>query len=258
VSRAFRSSGGDPLMRADAFLAAADALPIASLDALVGTGGLVVVAPHPDDESLGCGGLIAAARAAGRRVHLVVISDGCGSHTHSQLYPPEKLRTLREAETVRAVTLLGLATDDVTFLRLPDAHVPSDGSDAEAAADAVARAAAACGASAAFVTWRHDPHCDHKAAAAIVALARSRMPGVRVYEYPVWGWTLPPETEVGPEPTGLRLDVSAYRAIKARAVAAHESQTTDLISDDPGGFRLEPAMIERLCGPFERFVAVPA
>ncbi|SDN89459.1 N-acetylglucosaminyl deacetylase, LmbE family [Methylobacterium phyllostachyos] len=245
-------------MRADAFLAAADALPLGSLDALVGAGGLVVVAPHPDDESLGCGGLIAAARAAGRRVHLIVVSDGCGSHTHSRLYPPEKLRTLREVETMRAVSILGLAAEDVTFLRLPDAHVPSAGPVAEDAARAVAQAAAACGAGAVFVTWRHDPHCDHKASAAIVTLARSHMPAVRVYEYPVWGWTLPPETEVGPAPTGLRLDVSAYRATKVRAVAAHESQTTDLISDDPQGFRLEPAMIERLCGPYERFVAVLA
>jgi LmbE family N-acetylglucosaminyl deacetylase len=245
-------------MRADAFLAAAETLPVAGLDALVDRGGLVVVAPHPDDESLGCGGLIAAARAAGRRVHLVVVSDGCGSHTQSRLYPPERLRTLREAETIRAARILGLSDADVTFLRLPDAHVPSEGPGADAAAQAVAAAAEACGGGAVFVTWRHDPHCDHRAAAAIVGLARPLMPGVRVYEYPVWGWTLPPDTEVGPAPAGLRLDISAHRATKARAVAAHESQTTGLIADDPQGFRLEPAMIERLCGPFERFVAVPA
>ena len=244
-------------MRAEAFLAAADALPVTDLDGLVARGGLVVVAPHPDDESLGCGGLIAAARAAGRDTRLVVVSDGCGSHTHSRLYPPETLRTLREAETIRAAAILGLAAEAVTFLRLPDAHVPSDGPEAEAAAQAVVQAASACGAGAVFVTWRHDPHCDHRASAAIVGLARPRMPGVTVYEYPVWGWTLPPGTEVGPAPDGLRLDVAAYRETKARAVAAHESQTTNLISDDPQGFRLEPAMIDRLCGPYERFVTVP-
>jgi LmbE family N-acetylglucosaminyl deacetylase len=245
-------------MRADDFLAAADSLPFGTLDALAGPGGLVVVAPHPDDESLGCGGLIAAARAEGRDVRLVVVSDGCGSHTHSALYPPERLRSLREDETRRAVTVLGMDPAHVTFLRLPDAHVPSEGHEAEAAALAVAEAARASSASAVFVTWRHDPHCDHKASAAIVGLARRHMPGVRIYEYPVWGWTLPPETEVGPPPQGMRLDVSAYAATKAEAVHAHASQTTDLISDDPTGFRLEPAMIERLCGPSERFVAVPA
>ena len=244
-------------MRADDFLAAADRLPVASLATLVGRGGLVVVAPHPDDESLGCGGLIAAARAEGREVRLVVVSDGCGSHTHSTLYPPERLRVLREAETLRAVAVLGLAPDAVTFLRLPDAHVPGEGPQAEAAAGAVIAAVQACRAGAVFVTWRHDPHCDHRASAAIVALARGRLPGVRIYEYPVWGWTLPPDAEVGPAPEGLCLDVSAFSATKAKAVAAHESQTTDLIHDDPTGFRLEPAMIARLCGPRERFVAIP-
>lgn len=244
-------------MRADAFLTAADSLPVAGLDALAGVGGLVIVAPHPDDESLGCGGLIAAARAAGRSVRLLVISDGCGSHTHSALYPPDRLRTLREAETLRAAALLGLEADAVTFLRLPDAHVPHTGRRAREAADAVVAAASACAASAVFVTWRHDPHCDHAASAAIVALARPQLAGVRIYEYPVWGWTLPPDTEVGPAPQGLRLDVSAHRDAKMRAVAAHESQTTHLICDDPTGFRLEPDMIARLCGPYERFVAVP-
>ncbi len=243
-------------MRVADFLAAADRLPVADLSTLVGSGGLVVVAPHPDDESLGCGGLMAEARAQGRPVRLVVVSDGCGSHTHSKLYPPERLRSLREAETLEAVALLGLGPSDVRFLRLPDAHVPSAGPQAEAAAEAVAEAARDCGAGAVFVTWRHDPHCDHRASAEIARLARPRLGAARLYEYPVWGWTLPPETDVGSAPEGFRLDVSAHRAAKTRAVHAHASQTTDLIADDPTGFRLEPAMIERLCGPFERFVTV--
>ena len=67
-------------MRADAFLAASDALPVADLATLVERGGLVVVAPHPDDESLGCGGLIAAARVAGRWWSIFGLSTGgtCG------------------------------------------------------------------------------------------------------------------------------------------------------------------------------------
>ena len=245
-------------MRASDFLADADRLPVAELATLAGEGGLVVVAPHPDDESLGCGGLIAEARRLGRAVRLVVVSDGCGSHTHSQLYPPERLRALREDETRRAVAVLGLDAGDVTFLRLPDAHVPSAGPVAQGAAERIAEQARACGATSVFVTWRHDPHCDHKASALIVALARPQLRGMRVYEYPVWGWTLPAETEVGPPPEGYRLDVSAHQAAKARAVAAHESQTTDLITDDPTGFRLAAEMVARMCGPFERFIAVPA
>lgn len=257
-ARSKRYGSGSDAMRADAFFAALERLPVAPLHEILGTGGVVVVAPHPDDESLGCGGLIALAAAAGYAVQLVVLSDGCGSHTHSRAYPPERLRTLREAETLIAVGELGLGQDAVRFLRLPDAGVPRDGRLAEAAAQAIIEAAHACAAGTVFVTWGHDPHCDHRAAAAIVALARPQLRNVRVFAYPVWGYTLAPETDVGEAPCGFRLDVSEKILAKRRAIAAHASQTTGLIADDPGGFRLEPSMIDRLCGPFEAFVEIPA
>lgn len=243
-------------MHADAFLAAAERLPVRDLDALTGGTGLVIVAPHPDDESLGCGGVMATARARGQTVAVVIVSDGCGSHTHSALYPPNKLRALREQETLDAVAALGVPSEAVTFLRMPDAGVPSAGPDAEAAAARIAEIAVMAGAGAVCVTWGHDPHCDHQAAAAIVRLARGRLGAIRSYAYPVWGWTLPEGTEVGGAPTGLRVDVGAHRSAKAAAIAAHRSQTTDLIADDPTGFRLEPAMIDRFTGDFEIFIAL--
>lgn len=241
-------------MRVDALFAALEAAPVVAFDQLAGTGGIVVVAPHPDDESLGCGGLIAAAGRAGRRVRLVVVSDGCGSHAGSRLFPPAKLRALREQETLNAAAILGLAPAAVGFLRLPDAAVPKAGPQAEAAADVIAAAAREIGAASIFVTWRHDPHCDHEAAAAIADLVPPRLAGIRILAYPVWGWTLPPGTEIGSPARLLRLDVTAERETKRRAVMAHRSQTTNLIVDDPIGFRLAAGMIDRLCGPFEAFI----
>ena len=72
-------------MKSDAFFAAADALPVASLTDLLGDGGAVVVAPHPDDESLGCGALILEAIADKRPVRIVFVSDGTRSHPTPQL-----------------------------------------------------------------------------------------------------------------------------------------------------------------------------
>ena len=238
-------------MTAAEFLAAAADLPIGTLADVTDGGGLVVVAPHPDDESLGCGGLIAAACAAGVDVRLIVVSDGIGSHPNSRRYPPARLRALREEETRYAAAALGLDATAVQFLRLPDRSVPAHGAAAAAASDAIVAAAQACRARAVCVTWRHDPHCDHAASACLVDAARERLGGTRVFAYPVWGWALPAGTEVGGPPTGLRLDVSRHLPAKAAAIAAHRSQTTSLIDDDPGGFRLAPEMIARLTGRYE-------
>ena len=62
----------------------------------------IVIAPHPDDESLACGGLIAEACREGLKRKVVIVSDGAGSHPNSKAYPPDRLRALREAEARRA------------------------------------------------------------------------------------------------------------------------------------------------------------
>ena len=233
------------MMAAD-FLAAAAELPLGTLADVIDGGGLVVVAPHPDDESLGCGGLIAEACATGIDVRLIVVSDGVGSHPNSRRYPPAQLRSLREEETCRAAAALGLARSAIRFLRLPDRNVPTQGAAAEAASDTIVAAARACNAHAICVTWRHDPHCDHAASACLVDAARDKLGGIRVLAYPIWGWNLPAGTEVGGPPTGLRIDISRHLRAKVAAISAHRSQTTNLIDDDPEGFRLAPEMIARL------------
>ncbi len=238
-------------MNAAAFFARAEALPVADLGAVVNTGGLLVVAPHPDDESLGCGGLIAAACAGGVDVRLLVVSDGTGSHPRSRLYPRARLQALREDETRAAAGELGLAASAITFLRLADRAVPCDGPDAEAARETIVALAAACAAGAVCVSWPHDPHCDHVASAALVTGARARLGAARIFFYPIWGWTLPRDSEVGPAPTGLRLDMSQHVPAKLAAIAAHRSQVSDLIDDDPDGFRLTSGMLANFAGPYE-------
>lgn len=240
---------------AAAFFAQADALPFAPLERILAPGGLVVLAPHPDDESLGCGGLLAAAVAAGRAVAVVFVSDGGASHPHSRRYPRPALRRLREEEALAALATLGLPPGAARFLALPDAAVPDAGPAFGAALDAILEAARAVGAGTLLATWGQDPHCDHAATDAMAAAAALRMPGLRRLAYPVWGHTLPPETPVpGGGPRGARLDIAAQLPAKRRAIAAHRSQTTRLIDDDPEGFVLDDAMLARFDRPFEIFL----
>ena len=172
-------------MHADQFFRQASQLPIAGLPEIIGTGGLVVVAPHPDDESLGCGGLIAAAATAGASVEVVVVSDGAGSHPNSKRFPQGRLRALREDETRAALRELGVGVSGSNFLGLPDRFVPTSGAAADEAVTAICSALQRSKASVVCVTWPHDPHCDHGAAATLTAAAAARC-GVKVLHYPVW------------------------------------------------------------------------
>ena len=65
-------------------------------------GPLLVIAPHPDDETLGCGGLIIRERLAGRLVRIVFLTDGSQSHRDHPSLTPTALAKLRKAEAVAA------------------------------------------------------------------------------------------------------------------------------------------------------------
>ena len=113
-------------------------LPLLPPTTVATFGPTLVVAPHPDDESLGCGGALALLEAAGIPAHVLFVSDGTGSHVDSPSFPPARLRALREAEALAALARLGLAADRATFLRLPDTAVPQAGhADFDAAATQV-------------------------------------------------------------------------------------------------------------------------
>lgn len=81
-------------------------------------GPILVIAPHPDDETLGCGGMIATRAAEGRRVVIVVVTDGRALFRRFGVTEPSELAVsaMRKAETLRAVEILGGNPRDVRFL----------------------------------------------------------------------------------------------------------------------------------------------
>jgi LmbE family N-acetylglucosaminyl deacetylase len=215
----------------------------------------IVVAPHPDDESLACGGLIADACRQGLRGKVVIVSDGAGSHPNSKAYPPDRLTALREEEAKRAGAELGLRSEDIHFLRLPDRFVPSEGDEAERAIGAIADCVREIGARSIFVSWRHDPHCDHEASYRIARAVQRRAGEVRLFEYVVWGHTLPASTKVDPILSGFRIRIDQEPLEKKRrAISAHRSQTSALIDDDPAGFLFSSIDLAQFDLPYEFFL----
>jgi LmbE family N-acetylglucosaminyl deacetylase len=230
-------------------------LPIGRLDDIIGRGTAMVLAPHPDDESLGCGGLIAACLAARRAPLVVILTDGAGSHPHSRAYPPARLRTIRANEVTAAVVHLGLPPERLVLLEEPDGSAPHEGALFAAVVAKLLRLIrreAAC--TAILAPWRHDPHCDHEAAA-LAAAAVAEGAGIRALAYPVWGWTLAGDTMIpGPPGPGWRLDIGSFLPAKRNAIQVHQSQFGGLITDDPAGFRLPPELLSAFGGPYETFV----
>jgi len=256
------------MIGAGAFLREAARLPVVGIDTLLGPADHVTLlfAPHPDDESLGCGGLLAA--SAGRDVRVIVVSDGAGSHPASRVWPGKRLAARRRRETRAALAALGVDPGRSTFLGLPDRAVPDRGPALEAAVAAVlAGPARGARVGTVLAAWRHDPHRDHAATWAIAAAVARALPGPpRLLAYPVWGWAhahpiagfrTPKPPRIAAPPRGHRLDIAASLAAKRRAIAAHATQTGRVVRDDPGGFTLPPRLLALARRRFEVFLEEP-
>ncbi|WP_233169277.1 PIG-L deacetylase family protein [Hymenobacter sp. BT523] len=235
-----------------------DTYPMRPPGFVAALGPTVVVAPHPDDEALGCGGLLALLRQANVPVAAVLVSDGSMSHPNSALFSATARRAVREAEFRHALTLLGLDDDAPLLLGLPDGRVP--GSVAEPRfAEAVAQLRAFLekhAAATVLVPWRRDPHPDHRATSRLVQAALAEMPQPpRRLEYLVWAWerAAPEDLPTAQDDVqGFRVNIEAGLRQKGRAIAAHRSQVAPgVFTDDADGFLLSEAMLAHFAVPAE-------
>jgi LmbE family N-acetylglucosaminyl deacetylase len=214
----------------------------------------LVLAPHPDDETIACGATIAAKSDAGTRVRVAIAADGGDEW--------------RRREALAACARLGVDASDVVFLGLPDGDLAGHGSEL----DAAVRTLLAEPVDELFFPSYIDAHPDHRALAeAVDRLPSSMVAGTALLAYPVWFW----HRRAWVEPSAPRWQQvvqpawrSATRMVSTRSVtvstagrldrkrdalAAHGSQVAGA---GEGGRRLDPAWLAMFLGREELFFVV--
>jgi len=209
---------------------------------LMGVARLVVVSPHPDDEVLGAGGLIATARASGIPVCVVSVTDGEACYPGAASWTSSRLRIVRRQELSRALACLGVDDTAVRTLDVGDGRV---GAHEDALAEALRHLLEQ--GDRLLTTWRNDGHPDHEAAARAVDRAGADC-GVAVAQFPVWAWHwMSPAGSKTRLPAARRCVLAADAArAKARALACFASQRR---SGEPG---LPPILPAHVLARFER------
>lgn len=247
----FRSTGP-----AHEIIASLRTAPICSVGDLAGAGNILIVAPHSDDETLGCGGLIAAAVRSNIAVLIDILTDGCRSHLDSRAYPPDRLAALRKSEARKAAVTLGLSGTAVRFHEQPDGYLADPANETDALVDRLIERIDGADVSAVFATCVADPHPDHIQAFKIAERAALRsIQRPRLYAYPIWMWTETGTISLGDRAVRAhRLDISFDLALKRRAIDCYGSQLGRVITDAREGFSLSENDIALFTRAYETFV----
>jgi LmbE family N-acetylglucosaminyl deacetylase len=217
----------------------------------------LIVAPHPDDETLGCGSTMARMRSLGTDVRVVFVTGGGASPKPPGMSGVEFV-ALRRAEASRALRALGVDESAAVHLDFEDGELTPR---LDQVADALVDLVQATTPQQMLVTSVNDRHPDHVAVgrAARAAVNRCNRPP-RLYEYPIWQ-RIPAMNAVRdaaravaaggnrfPRPIArprlVRTD--EFRNAKQQAITAYESQLPHF----PVGF------VEDFLLPYESFTEI--
>jgi len=193
----------------------------------------VVISPHPDDETLGSGGLIARLRSRGTDVTVVAVTDGENAYGDDV-----GLGEIRVREQTNALGKLGVDPQNVIRFRFPDSGLRDcEGRLVEVLQSVVSENTHI------IAPWRFDFHPDHEVCGrAAEAVARNKEVQITSYFFWTWHWG-DRKTLDGLQLVSLLLAPDEIRA-KQDALHCHQSQL-----ERPGG---SPILPDDLLGPARR------
>ncbi|MCU1520897.1 MAG: SAM-dependent methyltransferase [Arthrobacter sp.] len=216
----------------------------------------VIIAAHPDDESLGAGGLMARLHDAGADTRVLLCTAGEASHPGSPTTTPEQLSAVRLREFRGALAHL-VPEAAWQYLGLPDGKLAAHRNAVRSAVQqAVADAAAASGRPAERIIlvapYRHDGHADHDVLGSVAAEVAAAG-GHGLLEYPIWYWLwAAPAAPAWQSWRRLPLSRSEQHA-KATAMGSHTSQVQALSGQAGDEVLLPPAFLQHFERSFETY-----
>jgi len=194
-----------------------------------------VFAPHPDDETWGCGGTIAKKLAEGYEVLVVVITDG--RYAFLKMLgidsdpTPEELKEIRKEEVKRAMRILGVPEENLVFLDFTDGALENE---EEKAQEKITEILSKNPPAEVYFPYEKDTHPDHRVTNQIVRNSIRRL-GISTltYKYSI----AQKYSRIGPvidilvnlwRAHMIRVDISEFLALKEVAVRQFHSELTNI------------------------------
>ncbi|MCF4998568.1 PIG-L family deacetylase [Pseudomonas syringae] len=226
-----------------------DTIPVINTRTLVPAGSrVVVIAPHPGDEVVICGGLLQLLSNLGHPLQLISITDGSASHPGSRQWSEKRLSVFRPQESVEALRRLDLPMHSLKWIR--------GGFTDNALLDQQPQLTEFIGrylrpGDVVFSTWCEDGNDDHEVVGRASAAA-ARGAGASFHDVPVWAWHWPErEQTLIPWHRARKLRLDSWTvARKSHATHAYASQ----LNGEPA-IGLAPSLprviLDRLRKPYE-------
>jgi LmbE family N-acetylglucosaminyl deacetylase len=194
---------------------------------------IAVVAPHPDDESIGCGGTLLAARGGDATVDVVFLTDG-----------PPAAASVRRREAEAACRIIGARP---AFLGYSPRAIPVDRKGLQRCAAAID----AVSPDALFIPFLADDHDDHRRANELLLRAAD---GAMLRAKPeIWAYQV--YTSM---PCNVLIDIGAYATGKSEAIRCHASQMAERDWVRVAlGLNAYNARFGPDAGPYEGFFVLP-
>lgn len=145
---------------------------------------LLFVAPHPDDEVIGCAGLIQRSLKKGKDVHIIILTGGEGSHNGCCQTTPQELIEARRGLAAQINKELGVAHENLFFLDYPDGKISYDHDETKKLNQLIKEICP----DSVYIPHTGEGWSDHIQAGSIVKRITADNANIQLYEYCVWFW----------------------------------------------------------------------